>query len=101
MDIIDTLIQTRIFITPLGVFYEGQVLYRYLWCNGKLYYEDEVILEKFIFHYKTGSPKLYCKIFLKDSTRKTRNYYTINSEQLGVLYKIKKWLNIKVKSVVN
>lgn len=75
MEIIDTSIKTRIFITPLGVFYKGQV----------------VILEKFIFHYKIGSPKLYCKIFLKDSTRKTRNYYTINSEQLGVLYRIKKF----------
>lgn len=88
---IDTSINTKIFITPFGVFYEGQVLYRYLWFNGRLHYEDEVILQKFIFHYKTGAPKLYCKIFLKDITRKTRNYYTINSEQLGVLYKIKKF----------
>lgn len=78
------------FITPYGVFYEGQLLYRYLWNDGKLYYEDEVILDKFIFHYKNGLPKLYCRIFLKDSKRKTRNYYTINSGQLGTLYKIKK-----------
>ena len=89
--IINTTIDTRLFVTPYGVFYEGQILYRYLWSNGKLYYEDEVILEKFIFHYKTGNPKLYCRIFLKDSTRRTRNHYTINSEQLGILYKINKF----------
>ncbi len=91
LEIIDTSLDTKMFITSYGVFYEGQVLYRYLWCNGKLYYEDEVILQKFIFHYKTGSPRLYCKIFLKDSTKRTRNYYTINSDQLGLLYKIRKF----------
>lgn len=78
------------YLTRYGVFYEGQVLYRYLWNNANLYYNEEVILEKFIFHYKTGVPKLYCRIFLKDSNRKTRNRITISSEQLGILYKIKK-----------
>ena len=89
--IVKTSLNTRMYITKYGVFYEGQLLYRYLWNNGKLYYEDEVILDKFIFHYKTGSAKLYCRIFLKDSNRKTRNHITINSEQLGVLYKIKRF----------
>lgn len=79
------------YLTNYGIFYEGQILYRYLYNNGKLYYEDEVILEKFIFHYKSGLPKLYCRIFLKDSTIKTRNHYTISSEQLGILYKIKRF----------
>ena len=64
-------------------------MYRYLWSNGILCYDDEVILDKFIFHYKTGYPKLYCRIFLKNSKRKTRNHYTIDSNQLGILYKIK------------
>lgn len=88
---IDTTLNTRMYITNYGIFYEGQVLYRYLYNNNKLYFEDEVILDKFIFHYKSGSPKLFCRIFLKDSGRKTRNYYTINSNQLGILYKVKRF----------
>ena len=85
-----TSIKTRMYLIKYGIFYEGQILYRYLWHNNKLYFEDEVILDKFIFHYKTGKPKLYCRIFLKDINLKTRKYYTISSEQLGILYKITK-----------
>lgn len=89
--IVKTSLNTRMYITKYGVFYEGQVLSRYLWNNNRLFYNDEVILDKFIFHHKTGSPKLYCRIFLKDINRKTRNYITISSEQLGILYKIKRF----------
>lgn len=80
---------TRYYINKYGIFYEGQLLYRYLWNNNVLYYNDEVILDKFIIHYRNREAKLFCRIFLKDSSRKTDNYYTINVNQLGVNYKIK------------
>lgn len=83
--------QTKMYLTKYGIFYEGQLLYRYLWSNNRLFYNDEVILDKFIFHYKTGSPKLYCRMFLKDIGRKTRNYITVSGDQLGILYKIKRF----------
>lgn len=81
---------TRFFINQFGLFYEGQVLNRYLYHGSNLYYNDEVILDKFIFHYKSGYPKLFCRIYLKDSLTKTRNYYTVSCKQLGILYKIRK-----------
>lgn len=81
--------ETRYYINKYGIFYEGQLLYRYLWNNNILYYNEEVILDKFIIHYRNREPKLFCRIFFKDSGRKTNNYLTVNVDQLGEIYKLK------------
>lgn len=89
MFIKNTVKETRYYINKYGIFYEGQLLYRYIWNNGSLYYNEEVILDKFIFHYPKGELKLFCRIFFKDSGRKTNNYLTVNVDQLGEIYKLK------------
>lgn len=80
------------FITPYGVFYEGQIVSAYS-CHGD--FIEYVKIKKFIVHYKNKkSPYNYRKnkvfklfVNFQDLTYNTKNY-TVSAEQLGTLYKI-------------
>lgn len=81
--------ETRYYINKYGVFYEGQELSHYWSCKQGLYYDKQVILQKFIFHYDKvyrNKFKMYCRFI---EAGKSSDYYkfTVPVEHLGVFYK--------------
>lgn len=74
---------TKYYLCKFGLFYEGEELEKYCYNNNSFYYQENIILDKFIVHYYNNVPKLYFRF------RNFRNKvtYTIPADQLGVFYK--------------
>lgn len=80
---------TKLFINQYGLFYEGQKLYKFCYSNNTIYFDKTVILDKFIIHYDKiyrNKQELYFR-FYPEGKRNKYYMYTVNSNQLGILYK--------------
>lgn len=77
---------TKFYINEYGIFYEGQILEQYAGIGEHLNYIEDVILDKFIIHFKDGeSIKLYFRISFFNNKQK----FTLPVNLLGTHYKIK------------
>lgn len=76
---------TKFYLNEFGFFYEGQTLEKYVIEKGSLKFDEYVFIKKFIVHYnkKTKEPNLYFRF----GNFYNKNEYTINCNQLGILYK--------------
>lgn len=78
---------TKFYINEYGIFYEGQIIEQYASSGGNKYYVQDVIINKFIVHFKKGeSIKLYFSI----SNLVNKQKFTLPVNLLGTYYKIKK-----------
>lgn len=78
---------TKFYINEYGIFYEGQILEQYAGIGEYLSYLQDVIIDKFIIHFKKGeSIKLYFRI----SNFNNKQKFTLPVNLLGTHYKIKK-----------
>lgn len=80
---------TKYFMNKYGLFYEGEILYKYCQNDGKLYFDKTVVLDKFIVHHDKiyrNKQQLYFRFYPEG--RKDKHYmFTINTDQLGIFYK--------------
>ena len=83
--------EPKFYLNEYGAFYEGQILEKYCFNGGNfksITYIEDIKLIKFIVHYdkRTREPKLYFRY----GNLYNKVQYTINCNQLGILYKIKR-----------
>lgn len=83
--------EPKIYFNEFGIFYEGQILEKYCYTGGNLKnttYVEDIKIIKFILHYNkiTREPNLYFRC----GNLYNKVQYTINCNQLGILYKRKK-----------
>lgn len=71
------------YISDKGIFYEGQILDKYITEKNNLVFQQKVYIKKFVIHYINDVPTL----FFQFKNYKDKSIYTIPVEQLGVLYK--------------
>lgn len=81
---------TKYFINQYGIFFEGQKLYKFCQSNNHLYFDQVVILDKFIVHYDKiyrNKQRLYFSFHTEGKSSKYYKY-TLSCEQLGIFFKI-------------
>lgn len=81
---------TKFYINEYGIFHEGQILEQYFGIEERKYYNQDVVIDKFIVHFKPGRDiTLYFRI--SNFINKEKNVLPVNL--LGTNYKIKKIKN--------
>lgn len=76
----------KFYVCKYGVFYEYEQLEHYCVSDKNYYYVNDVILEKFIVHYKNYEPCLYFRF--RDIDKK--QLFTLPVEHLGIFYRKKR-----------
>lgn len=79
---------TKFYICEYGIFYEGQILEQYAGIGNIKNYIQDVVLDKFIVHFKEG--KNFTLNF-RITNFVTKEKVTLPVDLLGVNYKIKKF----------
>ncbi len=79
---------TKIYINEYGIFYEGQTLEQFCFEKGTLRFIGYVYIKKFITHYNKTNGK--ANLYFRMANFYNKVEYTINCNQLGILYKSKR-----------
>lgn len=74
----------KAYVCKYGTFFEGQILDKYITEKGIFLFQEKVYIKKFVIHYHNGNPFLYFQF----GNFRNKNIYSINSDQLGIYYKI-------------
>lgn len=75
----------KMYICKYGVFYEGERLEQYCQSSGHYYYFTDIILIKFVTHWKNYKPSLYFQFHEYDK----KQIWRLPVSQLGIFFRKK------------